>query len=124
MKLTPIAVEQLRDHGMQRNKQQQVADKAFIADLKNSNQLNRMLDNNLIMLKHKIIPEALATGKSEIEIDPAFNSFLAPWIVNDSKLRLLALEAFKQILKTAFNGYTIFHITDTDKFKISWANII
>lgn len=101
---------------------QERANADFIKDFIVSNQGIRMLDNIVIMLKHKNIPDAIKAGKSEVDVTPTVTSFLAPWITGDVAFKELSIEGFGRMLTTAFAGYTVSRNVGTDGFKISWAS--
>lgn len=118
--MTIKSLRNLIDTQKQTAAQQLCADEEFIADYKLLTQCERMIENNVFMLKHKTIPDAIKAGKLEIDFNPIVQSYIAPWVANDLRLKTLTLDYLLQTFTKIFAGYSVTRV-GAEVFKISWA---
>lgn len=119
--ITAASMNQIINQQKQIQISNEVTQMSFIKDLEKSYQFTRLLDNNLLFLKHKTLPEAIKQNKSEITFNFAISSFLGPWIINDATLKSLAIKTIgNAIMKCLPAYYVVEQIGVTEDFKISW----
>ncbi len=100
--------------------QQSLTDKEFIADYKSTTAYARIVENNVLMLKHKTMPDAIKAGKVEIDFFPMTHSFVAPWVLNDPHFKSITLDVLFEAFTKIFIGYKVSRVSNSECFKINW----
>ncbi len=124
MKITMTTPEAIADHQLRCKEKQDILEsvkhETFVEDFEHSLMCAKVVEAQVLYLKHDVIPTAVAIGAKQTSFTMDPSKYISPWINNDPTHQKLAFECIMRVIQKILGSKYTVEYTPTGVLKVSW----